>query len=241
QSFSEVQIQFAVDSNAKDDLDAVNQRLAQLQLPEGASKPLAQTFSFSAIPSMTYALAAADGNLSRVTREAKTIIAPALAGATGAAEIKVIGGEQNAITITLDASRLAAHQLAPFQVSQALTGAQVDLPAGQSLDGNKVVPVEVVSAVKTAADLRVLPVGAGSPDRCPARHAGHLPVPAQRPGHASDRGLAPHQRAGGAARHESWRLRSQQPDPGRPDHCRRPHHRRRHRGPGEQLSPPADG
>ncbi len=163
QSFSEVQIQFAVDSNAKDDLDAVNQRLAQLQLPEGASKPLAQTFSFSAIPSMTYALAAADGNLSRVTREAKTIIAPALAGATGAAEIKVIGGEQTAITITLDASRLAAHQLAPFQVSQALTGAQVDLPAGQSLNGNKVVPVEVVSAVKTAADLRALPVGAGPP------------------------------------------------------------------------------
>jgi hydrophobic/amphiphilic exporter-1 (mainly G- bacteria), HAE1 family len=163
QSFSEVQIQFAVDSNAKDDLDAVNQRLAQLQLPEGASKPLAQTFSFSAIPSMTYALAAADGNLSRVTREAKTIIAPALAGATGAAEIKVIGGEQTAITITLDASRLAVHQLAPFQVSQALTGAQVDLPAGQSLNGNKVVPVEVVSAVKTAADLRALPVGAGPP------------------------------------------------------------------------------
>src|SRR5437899_1798329 len=106
---------------------------------------------------MTYALAAADGNLSRVTREAKTIIVPALAGATGAAEIKVIGGEQTAITITLDASRLAAHQLAPFRVSQALTGAQVDLPAGQSLNGNKVVPVEVVSAVKTAADLRALP------------------------------------------------------------------------------------
>src|SRR5207245_368265 len=122
QSFSEVQIQFAVDSNAKDDLDAVNQRLAQLQLPEGASKPLAQTFSFSAIPSMTYALAAADGNLSRVTREAKTIIAPALAGATGAAEIKVIGGEQNAITITLDASRLAAQHLSPFRAAPALTG-----------------------------------------------------------------------------------------------------------------------
>src|SRR5713226_896530 len=165
QSFSEVQIQFAVDSNAKDDLDAVNQRLAQLPLPEGASKPLAQTFSFSAIPSMTYALAAADGNLSRVTREAKTIIAPALAGAQGTAEIKVIGGEQNAITITLDATRLAAHQLAPFQVSQALTGAQVDLPAGQSLNGNTVVPVEVVSAVKTAADLRALPVGARPPPK----------------------------------------------------------------------------
>ena len=159
QSFSEVQIQFAVDSSVKEDLDAVNQRLAQVQLPEGVGRPLAQTFSFSALPSMTYALAAADGDLSRVTREAHTVIAPALQGARGAAEIKVIGGEQNAVTITLDAIRLAAHHLAPFQVSQALTGAQVDMPAGQSLNQDKVVPVEVVSALKTAADLRALPVG----------------------------------------------------------------------------------
>ncbi len=163
QSFSEVQIQFAVDSNVKDDLDAVNQRLAQVQLPEGISKPLAQTFSFSALPSMTYALAAADGDLGRVTRETKAVIAPALQGAKGAAEVKVIGGEQTAITVTLDATRLAAHHLAPFQVSQALSGAQVDIPAGQSLNGDKIVPVEVVSALKTAADLRALPVGSASP------------------------------------------------------------------------------
>jgi len=112
---------------------------------------------------MTYALAAADGDLGRVTREAHTVIAPALEGARGAAQIKVIGGEQDAITITLDATRLAARHLAPFQVSQALMGAQVDIPAGQSLNGDKVVPVEVVSNLRTAADLRALPVGTMPP------------------------------------------------------------------------------
>jgi hydrophobic/amphiphilic exporter-1 (mainly G- bacteria), HAE1 family len=163
QSFSTVQVQFSIDSNIKDDFDAVNQRLAQVVLPDGAGKPNVQTFSFSAAPSMTYSLAAQDGNLARATNEAKTVIAPALQGATGAAQVKVVGGEQNAITITLDPIKLVAHQLAPFQVSQALAANQVDVPAGQSLNGNRVVPVEVLSTLHTAADLRALPVGSGPP------------------------------------------------------------------------------
>jgi len=165
QSFSQVVVQFNVDSNTKDDLDAVNQRLSQVQLPAGAGKPLVQTFSFSAAPSIIYSLGAADGNLSRATLEAQTVIAPALQGAQGAAQVKVVGGEQNAITITLDPVRLAAHGLAPFQVTQALQAVQVDLPAGQSLNGNRVVPVEVLSAVHTAADLRAVPLGSGQPSR----------------------------------------------------------------------------
>ena len=159
QGFSEIQVQFNVDSNTKDDLDAVNQRLSQVQLPAGVGKPLVQTFSFSAVPSIIYSLAAADGNLSRATHEANTVIGPALQGAQGAAQVKVVGGEQNAITITLDPAKLAADGLAPFQVAQALQADQVDVPAGESLNGNRIVPVEVVSALHTAADLRAVPVG----------------------------------------------------------------------------------
>ena len=159
QSFSQVQVQFNVDSNTKDDLDAVNQRLSQVQLPAGAGKPLVQTFSFSAAPSIIYSLGAADGNLSRATLEAQTVIAPALQGAQGAAQVKVVGGEQSAITITLDPTRLAARGLATFQVVQALQSVQVDFPAGESLNGDRVVPVQVLSALHSAADLRAVPVG----------------------------------------------------------------------------------
>ena len=172
QSFSTVQVQFAIDSKVKDDLDAVNQRLNQIQLPEGAGKPNVQTFSFSSAPSMTYALAARDGDLARATQEAATVIAPALQGATGAAQVKVVGGEADAITITLDPARLAAHHLTPFQVSQALAQNQVDVPAGQSGSGSKVVPVEVLSTLHTAADLRTLPIAAELP--AGQGHAGRL-------------------------------------------------------------------
>ncbi len=159
QSFSTVQVQFTVDSSTRDDLDAVNQRLTQVQLPAAAGKPLVQTFSFSAAPSIVYTLAAADGDLARATQEARSVIAPALQGATGAAQVKVVGGEQPAITVTLDPARLAAHGLAPFQVAQALQAAQVDVPAGESLSGSRVVPVEVLSSLHSVDDLKALPVG----------------------------------------------------------------------------------
>ncbi|HSR24926.1 MAG TPA: efflux RND transporter permease subunit, partial [Candidatus Eisenbacteria bacterium] len=160
QGFSQVSVQFDLDSPLKDDLDAVGQRLQQVQLPASAGKPVVQTFDFSAVPSMTYSLAATDGDLARATREANDVIVPALTGAQGAAQVKVSGGAADAVGITLDGSRLAARGVSIQQVQQALGAAQVDLPAGESLQADRSLPVEVLGTVKTLDDLRALPVGA---------------------------------------------------------------------------------
>ncbi len=138
QGFSEVAIEFDLDSPVKDDQDAVNQRLQQIQLPSSAGKPLVQTFDFSAVPSMTYALAARDGDLARATAEANDVIVPALSGAQGVAQVKVSGGARSTVAITLDGGRLAAHGISVQQVEQALTGAQVDLPAGEMMSFDQV-------------------------------------------------------------------------------------------------------
>jgi HAE1 family hydrophobic/amphiphilic exporter-1 len=172
QGFSQVAIQFDLNSSSKDDLDAVNQRVGQVQLPQGIGRPLVQTFSFSALPSLTYSLAATDGDLVRATNEAKQVVAPALQGAQGAAQVKVVGGAQDAITIKLDAAKLAAHGLAPYQVSQALSSAQVDLPAGESLSGDRSVPVQVLGNVRTVADVRALVIGSGGAGAAGAGSAG---------------------------------------------------------------------
>jgi HAE1 family hydrophobic/amphiphilic exporter-1 len=160
QGFSQVQVEFDLDSNLKDDLDAVNQRLPQVQLPPATGKPVVQTFDFSAVPTMTYALAAKDGDLARATREANDVIAPALTGAQGAAQVKVSGGARNSVTVTLDGARLAARGVSLQEVQQALGAAQVDLPAGETVQADRILPVEVLGSVKTVDDLRALPVGA---------------------------------------------------------------------------------
>jgi len=159
QGFSQVSIEFDLDSSLKDDLDAVNQRLQQAQLPASAGKPVVQTFDFSAAPSMTYSLAAKDGDLARATREANDVIVPALTGAQGAAQVKVSGGATSTVTVTLDGARLAARGISIQQVQQALGTAQVDVPAGESLQADRSLPVEVLGTLRTVADLRALPVG----------------------------------------------------------------------------------
>jgi HAE1 family hydrophobic/amphiphilic exporter-1 len=160
QGFSQVQVEFDLDSNLKDDLDAVNQRLPQVQLPSATGKPVVQTFDFSAVPTMTYALAAKDGDLARATKEANDVIVPALTGAQGAAQVKVSGGARNTVTVTLDGARMAARGVSLQEVQQALGAAQVDLPAGETVQADRILPVEVLGSVKTVDDLKALPVGA---------------------------------------------------------------------------------
>jgi len=160
QGFSQVEVQFSLDSTLKDDLDAVNQRLAQVQLPSTAGKPLVQTFDFNSVPTMTYSLAAGDGDLARATREADEVVVPALRGARGVAQVRVSGGARSSVTILLDGTRLAAHGVSLQQVQQALAGAQVDLPAGEVLQADRSVPVEALATLTTVDELRRLVVGA---------------------------------------------------------------------------------
>ncbi|MBJ7601671.1 MAG: efflux RND transporter permease subunit [Candidatus Dormibacteraeota bacterium] len=158
QGFSTVILTFDLDSSLKEDQDNTNQRLNQVQLPSGVGKPLVQTFSFNAIPSMTYTLAAKDGDLVRATREANDVIAPALTGATGSAQVKVSGGARERVLITLDGAKLADKGLSLQQVQQALSGANVDLPAGTTLDADKTLPVQASSSLRTIDDLKNLVV-----------------------------------------------------------------------------------
>jgi hydrophobic/amphiphilic exporter-1 (mainly G- bacteria), HAE1 family len=162
QGFSQVEVAFALDSSLKDDLDNLNQRLSQVQLPANAGKPIVQTFDFSAVPSMTYSLAATDGDLARATREANDVIIPALNGAQDSAQIRVSGGAQTAVAITLDSTKLAARGVSVQQVQQALGAAQVDMPAGETLQADRSVPVEVLGSVKSVDDLKALVIGSSA-------------------------------------------------------------------------------
>jgi HAE1 family hydrophobic/amphiphilic exporter-1 len=188
QGFSQVAIDFDLDSKLKDDLDAVNQRLPQVQLPGTAGKPLVQTFNFSALPTMTYSLAAKDGDLVRATREANDVILPALNGAKGTAQIKVSGGDTRQLLVTLDGQKLASRGISAEQVQQALTGAQIDLPAGETLQADKTLPVNVLSTVRTVDDMNRLVIGtepaAGSPTGAGATGSGAAGTGATGPGAA---------------------------------------------------------
>jgi len=182
ESVSTVLVQFNVGTKIRDDQDLVAQALSRVTLPQGIARPTVQTFSFSDLPSITYTLAATDGNLERVTREAHDTIVPALKGASGAAAVKVSGGAEKRVLVTVDPALLASHGVALSQVTQALSSYQVELPAGEVQDSGKSIPVEVSSALTSVDNIKQLVINSGS---ATSSAAGPPGVGSTRPGAGS--------------------------------------------------------
>src|SRR5262249_13694356 len=86
--FSDIALHFTLDSSLTYAVEGVLPRTSRLPLPSGVGKPLIQTFSFAAAPTMLYSLAATDGGLARATKEANDVILPALDGAMETAQVK---------------------------------------------------------------------------------------------------------------------------------------------------------
>jgi HAE1 family hydrophobic/amphiphilic exporter-1 len=179
QGFSEISVIFDYGTNLKTDVDNVNQKLAQVQLPTTVGKPLVQTFDANTSPTMVYSLAANDGDLARITQEANGVILPALNGASGLAKVTVSGSAQRQVAITLDPARMAAHGVSAQAVQQALKASQVDLPVGTTTQGGKTLPVQVVGTASTTDELKKLlvsgPPAASSASAAPAS-GGAAPV-----------------------------------------------------------------
>jgi len=158
ESVSTVRAQFDLGTQVRDNQDAVSQALSRVALPAGVKAPTLRSFSFADFPSITYTLAATDGDLSRATREATDIVVPALKGAKGVADVQVTGGAQNQVLVLVDAAKLTARGLAISQVTQALAGYQVSLPAGEVQDSGRTVPVQVSSTLASVEELKQFPV-----------------------------------------------------------------------------------
>ena len=161
QGYAQISLIFDYGSDLKADVANVNQKLAQVQLPDAAGKPLVQTFDSSTSPTMLYSLAARDGNLDRISREAHDQIVPALSSVSGVATVGVAGTAERQVSITLDAAKMASHGISAGGVAQALKGAQVSVPAGTTTQAGKTLPVQVVSSARTVDDLKEIIVSSG--------------------------------------------------------------------------------
>src|SRR5207237_4179565 len=162
QGFSEVSVIFDYGTDLKTDVDNVNQRLGQVQLPASVGRPLVQTFDANTTPTIVYSLGAKDGDLTRITQEANDVVLPALNGASGLARVTISGSAQRQVSITLDPARMAASGVSAQAVLQALKAAQVDLPVGTTNQSDKTLPVQVVGTARTTADLKNLIVSGSS-------------------------------------------------------------------------------
>ncbi len=104
------------------------------QLPDQALDPIVSKFNADSSPAITIALA---GNLSvrELTEIADKIVRPRIERSGGVGEVNIAGGLERAISIWVDADRLAAYRIPISEVQEALERQNQDSPGGNVTAG----------------------------------------------------------------------------------------------------------
>jgi hydrophobic/amphiphilic exporter-1 (mainly G- bacteria), HAE1 family len=133
--------------DVRDRVAAISRRLQMV----GADPPVITKFNADNQPVMTIALAGP-----RTQKElgeiADKIVKVQVERAEGVGEVAIVGGLERAISIWVDADKLAALQLPVTIVRDAVVRQNADIPGGNMTNSQEEKPLRVPARLKTAAD-----------------------------------------------------------------------------------------
>ena len=133
QENSQISVRFklerAPDSAASDVRDRVSR--VRNKLPDAVDEPVIAKVEADANPVIWIAFSSDKHSALEVTDVATRIVKPRLQTLPGAADVRVFGDRKFAMRIWLDKQRLAAYQLTPADVEDALRKQNVEVPAGR--------------------------------------------------------------------------------------------------------------
>jgi len=158
ESLTQVVIEFQLDVDADKAVQGVRDRLASIpNLPRELETPKIQKFDIGAEPIMSIALS---GKLSPrdLTKLAEDVVKQRLGQVKGVGNIDIVGGRPREIHVVIDPGRLAARGLTPAEVSAALEGQNLELPAGRILEGDREVVVTTKGAFTRVQDIADAPI-----------------------------------------------------------------------------------
>src|SRR5512146_1036515 len=131
-------VRFLVGQDEEKSIVRLNQKLnANLDLiPPGASPPLVKPRSINDVPILALTLSSkryGDFELRRIAAQ----VDDAIKQTPNVSAVSLIGGQRRQVRINLDPARLAAYNLAPLQVAQALGLSNQRVPSGEFSSGNR--------------------------------------------------------------------------------------------------------
>jgi multidrug efflux pump subunit AcrB len=149
-------VRFYVGENMEDSLVKLHNKLMSHYdwIPPGVSPPLVKPKSIDDVPILTMTLWSENPSytgfeLRRIAME----ICTELKKGNDVSEFSVIGGQRRQFRLTIDPARLRAYGTSIFQILGGLQKANVALPSGSTVAGNREMLIETRGFIKTAADL----------------------------------------------------------------------------------------
>jgi HAE1 family hydrophobic/amphiphilic exporter-1 len=121
------------------DVSALNirEKIDQIKglLPDGASDPIVFKFDPSMMPILALGMYSEEKDLQKLQGYAEDILKPRLERLEEVASVSISGGLSREILVSIDNDKLRSNQLSFSQVTAALAGENVNLPAGTLKEG----------------------------------------------------------------------------------------------------------
>ena len=121
------------------DVSALNirEKIDQIKgfLPDDASDPMVIKFDPSLMPILVLGIDSEERDLQKLQEYAEDIIKPRLERMEEVASVSINGGLDREILVSIDSDKLRSNQLSFSQVTAALAGENVNLPAGTLREG----------------------------------------------------------------------------------------------------------
>ncbi|MGB3336065.1 MAG: efflux RND transporter permease subunit, partial [Devosia sp.] len=152
---------FNLDSNSQQKAQDVRDKIDPIAalLPEGAGDPRVLRFDPSALPVLSLAVSSntlSDRDLTALTED---VIATRISNIDGVGSATVVGGVPRQLNIQIDPDRLAAFNVSPSAVVQALQAANRDLAAGSITQDSIVQSIQVLGRLEDQDDFYDVTVG----------------------------------------------------------------------------------
>jgi HAE1 family hydrophobic/amphiphilic exporter-1 len=155
---TQVVIEFQLDVDADKAVQGVRDRLAAIpNLPRELETPKIQKVDIGAEPIMSLALS---GSLPPrdLTKLAEDVVKQRLGQLKGVGNIDIVGGRPREIHVVIDPARLAARGLTAGDVSAALEGQNLELPAGRILEHDREIVVTTKGAFTSLQEIADAPI-----------------------------------------------------------------------------------
>ena len=144
-----------LDAAAQDVRDKVASIVAQL--PEGTDPPIVDKFDIDATPIM-YLTVSGSYSLKELTELTKKRIKEPLESLLGVGAIRVVGGREREVQVSVDAAKLVAFGLTAPEVARALSMQNVEIPGGRLVTGPQETAVRTLGRVGRVEDFAAIQV-----------------------------------------------------------------------------------
>lgn len=159
-SLGMVTVQFEVGEDKEASLVRLYDRLMHNldRIPPGAAQPLVKPVDVDDVPILAITFSS-DHHGDLVLKQIADRVKEKLTPLPGISVADVIGGRNREIGVHIDPERLSAHGIALDALYKALQAANYEIPVGQAVDDNRVKPIRLSAALRSARDVGAIVIG----------------------------------------------------------------------------------